>query len=143
MCIKKLGAVCFSVVLLISMLVIGNVLPAAATAEQADVEVFEADFTGWNKAGGGVDFLNGSTALQTYLLGKFAFYRNQEGAYFERPHVNGYVADADGNSVTTQNATQTTAAYAPDTGMAMDGDQYIDYTGNGVGPLAQWGLEWN
>ncbi|MBP3381943.1 MAG: hypothetical protein J6L00_04765, partial [Clostridia bacterium] len=137
--IKKIGAVCLSAVLLVSMLLVGNVLPAVAD----ETTVFEANLA-INKNGGGQAYIDNNTGgARDYLLERFAFYCNQEGTYFERPNVNGYVADAEGNSITASGATTTTPAFAPDTGLAMDGDQYIDYVGNGYGPMAFWGLEWN
>ena len=126
--------------MLVGMLAVGFVLPASAD----EVEIFSADFTTFNKNGGGTKFINDNTSnVQNYLLSKFAFYRNQEGTYFERPHVNGYVADVNGNSITASGGTVGVATYAPDTGLKMDGVQYIDYTGNKAGPLSQWALEWN
>ena len=72
--IKKIGAVCLSAVLLVSMLLVGNVLPAVAD----ETTVFEANLA-INKNGGGQAYIDNNTGgARDYLLERFAFYRNQE-----------------------------------------------------------------
>lgn len=140
--LRSTGALFLTLALLAGMVSVMGAFPVVAAKS---VETFKADFSALPSAV--VDMADTDTV--EYLESKFAFYYAQEGWYFERPDVNGYVIDADGNYVTTKSEGVTT--YLPDVAdqTAASAAKWVDGVGwvsadtnkgNANYGVSQWGV---
>lgn len=102
---KRVLSLLLTLAMLCGMVAVMGAFPAAAAAE---VEKFKANFS--ELPTGTVSLTDTETV--NWLTEKFSFMYFQEQFWFERPNVNGYVVDADGNNLTA--ATSATEVYLPD-----------------------------
>lgn len=125
---KKLQLVCallLTLAMLIGMVSVMGAFPAAAAKS---VETFKADFSALPT--GEVSMTDTDTVA--YLESKFDFYYFQEGWYFNRSDVNGYVMNADGEYLTGSTSGM---SYMPDVVGQKAGasnSEYVDGTGNNL-----------
>ena len=119
---KRVLSVLLTLAMLCGMAAVMGAFPAAAAAE---VEKFKANFS--ELPVGTVSLTDTETV--SWLTSKFAFMYFQEGRWFERPNVNGYVVDADGNNLTAR--ADKVVTYIPDVVNKGAGAayQWIDGTG--------------
>lgn len=119
---KRVLSVLLTLAMLCGMTAVMGAFPAAAAAE---VEKFKANFS--ELPVGTVSLTDTETV--SWLTEKFAFMYFQEGRWFERPNVNGYVVDADGNNLTAR--ADKVVTYIPDVVNKGAGASYqwVDGTG--------------
>lgn len=119
---KRVLSVLLTLAMLCGMTAVMGAFPAAAAAE---VEKFKANFS--ELPVGTVSLTDTETV--SWLTSKFAFMYFQEGRWFERPNVNGYVVDADGNNLTAR--ADKVVTYIPDVVNKGAGASYqwVDGTG--------------
>jgi len=123
---KRVGALFTCFALVCGMFSMIGTLPASAKS----VETFKADFSALPT--GEVSMTD--TEAVEYLENLFDFYYFQEGWYFQRPDVNGYVVDAEGNNLTSAQ-TEDTAIYLPDVvdKAAASASAQVDGAGSNLG----------
>ena len=119
---KRTLSLLLTLAMLCGMVAVMGAFPAAAAAE---VEKFKANFS--ELPTGTVSLTDTETV--NWLTSKFAFMYFQEGRWFERPNVNGYVVDADGNNLTAR--ADKVVTYIPDVVNKGAGASYqwVDGTG--------------
>ncbi len=123
--LRSAVSLCVTVAMLVSMLAVFGAFPVAAAKS---VEKFTANFSAL--PAGQVSMTD--TATVEYLENLFDFYFFQQGWWFQRADVNGYVTDADGNYLTGKTSG---ISYMPDVVGQKAGasnSEYVDGTGNNL-----------
>lgn len=123
--LRSAVSLCVTVAMLVSMLAVFGAFPVAAAKS---VEKFTANFSAL--PAGQVSMTD--TATVEYLENLFDFYYFQQGWWFQRADVNGYVTDADGNYLTGKTSG---ISYMPDVVGQKAGaydSQYVDGTGSSL-----------
>ncbi|MBP3381195.1 MAG: hypothetical protein J6L00_00995, partial [Clostridia bacterium] len=123
--LRSAVSLCVSLAMLVGMLAVFGAFPVAAAKA---VEKFTANFSAL--PAGEVSMTD--TATVAYLENLFDFYFFQQGWWFQRADVNGYVTDADGNYLTGKTSG---ISYMPDVVGRKAGasnSEYVDGTGSNL-----------